>query len=144
MRDKSASLIVITKRLRSIGDLISDGPIKQLVLEAVDEMDAILNNMDDSLQHREVVDRSVLKFKDMVINPLTKEMTMDGKTVKLPPREMDIIVKLARNRGKPVQFKIDSSHLTRISTLRRHFPKLKILIESLGKGEYILHPALKD
>ncbi|WP_426348450.1 response regulator transcription factor [Alloiococcus sp. CFN-8] len=44
--------------------------------------------------------RAVLELDDLVINTETHEISIDGRAVKLTPREFDILELLARNPGK--------------------------------------------
>ncbi len=44
--------------------------------------------------------RAILEIDDLVINTETHEVSIDGKMVKLTPREFDILELLARNPGK--------------------------------------------
>ena len=44
--------------------------------------------------------RAVLELDDLVINTETHEISIDGRAVKLTPREFDILELLARNAGK--------------------------------------------
>lgn len=44
--------------------------------------------------------RAVLEIDDLVINTETHEVSIEGKAVKLTPREFDILELLARNPGK--------------------------------------------
>jgi DNA-binding response OmpR family regulator len=86
-----------------------------------------------------VADKDDIVLKSMTIMPLTREIEMDGKVVKVSPGELFIMVQLAKNVGKPVRLNVDHSLLTQMSSLRRYFPKLKALIERVENGVYVLH-----
>lgn len=80
---------------------------------------------------------------ELSVYPNHRDMEMDGVRKRLPPQELSIIIKLASNPGQPVKLDKTHSTLTRMSNLRKMFPRLKTLIKSMGKGAYILQATRK-
>lgn len=88
--------------------------------------------------------RPVIELDFMTLTPLTKEVTCDGLTVKLPRAEFTILYQLACSPGVEVDLGTNQTVLTRLSHIRRALPVTKYRIESLGKGKYMLNGQLKS
>lgn len=76
-------------------------------------------------------------FKEFQLDSLTRTVTVDGKSKVLPPKEMEVLVRLASSPGEYVELERVHSTLTRLSRIRREFPVFKMLIK-VRDGQYML------
>jgi DNA-binding response OmpR family regulator len=76
---------------------------------------------------------------EIALIPMDKAVNFNGKSLRLPPYEFNILYQLASNAGTPVQFEISHSFHSRMSKLRRDIPVLRKIIERVGGGYYVLN-----
>jgi two-component system alkaline phosphatase synthesis response regulator PhoP len=60
----------------------------------------LLARIDASLRRRRVVEQAVIRFGEVTIDPVRREVTRGGETLRLTPREHDLLLHLARHMDR--------------------------------------------
>jgi hypothetical protein len=137
-----------------INGCVSDSPsinyplkvgIKITLSEVFSTIDVIRDLVTSPINEEGAIDTSgigklpLIELEEMILNPVTREVAINGLKTKLPKSEFAVLYSLAARSGQEVFLGTEHSLLTRLSNIRRLLPTLKPLIESVGKGRYILH-----
>lgn len=107
------------------------------------------NTSDNSTQDNPLANGKVytvkppIHLKHFSLYPMTREILIDGVSHKIPQAEMNVLYALAESPGKSVTFTTSHSLLTRLSFLRRKFPILRSILQTMSKGTYMLHSEKK-
>lgn len=94
-------------------------------------------------QKRDINDDQILKYDNLIIDPTTHQVTVNGKLVELSPKEFNLLYYLAKNPNRVYKneqlFSLlwDENHIGDTHTVMVHIYNLKKLEDNPAKPKYI-------